>query len=110
MALHTSLHFNSNIFKCHHTTVRILLQKNPDVDATTRAYGATALIMAAWYGHADIVEMLLQSNANVNAKDKNHRTALFYASEYGRTQVVRVLLQYNPDLNIKGKSVLTPDC
>ena len=42
--------------------------------------GSKALHYAAWYGHVDIVKLLIQYGANVNAVDNSNESVLCYAS------------------------------
>ena len=49
--------------------------------------GRTALHLAAFNGHADIVEALLRHGADVNAKDKDGYTALHWAATLGHAEV-----------------------
>ena len=52
----------------------------------------TPLIAASSRGHVELVQLLLESGANLNVPDVNKRTALSYASEKGHVEVVRLLL------------------
>jgi len=53
--------------------------------------GRTALNRASWYGHTEIVRILIQAGAQVNIKDDDGDTALYWASYKGYTEVVRLL-------------------
>lgn len=55
------------------------------------------LIETTWEGYADIVQMLLESNCDVNEADELGRTALFVACLLGKTEVVKVLLDHHAD-------------
>jgi ankyrin repeat protein len=48
-------------------------------------------------GHTDMVQLLLQHNAQVNATESDFfdKTSLHYACEKGHTDVVHILLQNN---------------
>ena len=50
----------------------------------------TPLLIAACYGHAKAVELLIESGADIMAEDKNERTALFLAAEEDRLEVLKV--------------------
>ena len=50
----------------------------------------TPLLLAACYGHAKAVELLISSGADILAEDKNERTALFLAAEEDRLEVLKV--------------------
>ncbi|KAH8690400.1 hypothetical protein GQ44DRAFT_720264 [Phaeosphaeriaceae sp. PMI808] len=49
----------------HMLVVRMLLEKDADVNAQGGEYG-TALRAASWGGHDTVVRMLLEKNADVN--------------------------------------------
>ncbi|XP_068647847.1 serine/threonine-protein kinase 12-like [Aristolochia californica] len=51
----------------------------------------TALHLAASEGHASIVELLIQYNANVNLEDRWQRTPLTDAKIYGHRDICRIL-------------------
>ncbi|KAG9455851.1 hypothetical protein H6P81_000359 [Aristolochia fimbriata] len=51
----------------------------------------TALHLAASEGHASIVELLIQYNANVNLEDRWQRTPLTDARIYGHRDICRIL-------------------
>jgi hypothetical protein len=84
-----------------------VLDAGVDINARIDNYnGGTALSMASYSGHTDIVAKLLERGANVNAIDNNGRTALFQASvsfdlERGEPEVVAMLLDAGADVNVK---------
>ena len=53
--------------------------------------GWTALMVAARYGHLEVVKVLLAKGADVNAKDNAGNTALMVAAKYGHPEVVKIL-------------------
>jgi ankyrin repeat protein len=61
--------------------------------------GESALIMASWKGHKEIVEFLLINGANVNHSNNFGGTALIYASRWGHIQIVEILLEYGANIN-----------
>ena len=62
-----------------------------NVDAVDR-WGKTALTIAAWNGHTDIVNALARTHgANVDAVDEYGLTALMLAAEHGHTANVNAL-------------------
>gem|GEM_PF-854388 len=70
----------------------------------TIAGEGTPLILASQSGHADIVKILLDAGAKVNAKTVNDWTPLMLAAEYGHTEVVRMLLDAGAKVNAQAKN------
>ena len=58
----------------------------------------TLLMHAATRGDVDIVKLLLENEADVNAKDRSGETALFNAMDAGHSQVVELLLRHEPSV------------
>jgi len=56
--------------------VKTLLSKGADITNLTNNHW-TALHYAAKNGHCDVINELLNSNANINAKDINGKTPLY---------------------------------
>jgi len=56
-------------------------------------------------GHLEIVKLLLQKKANVNAKSLDGRIPLFYAVANGHLEVVKLLLEKGADINYNNKGV-----
>jgi len=71
-----------------------LIESGADVNAKDNLFGRTALMIASFYGHKEVVELLLKKGADVNAKDKNGRTALMIASKKGHKEIVELLKFY----------------
>jgi ankyrin repeat protein len=60
---------------------------------SSRFQHLTALSAAASSGHTEIVQLLLDKGANINAADLNGGTALYYADWNGHTEIVQLLLE-----------------
>lgn len=86
--------FNGNTALVQH-----LLNEGEPVDARDPKYGATALIYAAQEGHTDVVKLMLDKGADVNAKSKIDQTALMQAAYYKRYDTVKLLLQRGAKLD-----------
>ena len=63
--------------------------------------GWTALLNAAFNEHKEIVNILLENNADVNLMG-HYYSPLIAASEKGYKDIVTLLLQKNANINVKG--------
>ncbi len=70
--------------------------------------GDTALHLAAYEGHDNIVALLLKRGANPNQTNKNGENPLHYAAHEGRPRIVTLLLERGADLTQKNIFELTP--
>lgn len=52
--------------------------------------------------------MLIESGAEVNAKDENSRTALHWAAENDDLEIVKILVESGADTKAKNRENLTP--
>ncbi len=80
-----------------------LIKKGGDVNKT----GWTPLHYAASNGHGDIISLLLEKNAYIDAESPNGSTPLMMAAMYGSTAAVKLLLQEGADPTIKNQRGLT---
>ena len=102
-------------FKGHEQIVQLLLEKgNPNVDLPNQVillivsffffsvshfffcvkYGITPLYIAAFKGHEQIVQLLLEKGkSNVDFANKDGTTPLFCAAFKGHEQIVQILLE-----------------
>jgi len=75
--------------------VRVLLSCGAPVSVDAQdARGCTALMLAGWRGHADVVRELLAAGARVDVRDRDAWTALAFAARFGRLEIARVLLDH----------------
>ncbi|KKP04979.1 hypothetical protein THAR02_02916 [Trichoderma harzianum] len=73
------------------------LSLTEDIHLHKDEYGSTLIIIAASYGHREIVQLLLTKYPNkvdINAENNFHHTPLWYAARYGHKDVVETMLQY----------------
>jgi len=76
--------------------VKRMLEDNGDPNH--RLFGWTAMMNAAYHGHLEVVDTLLNSGARINDTEQPMgRTALMFASTYGHAQIVQLLLDRGAD-------------
>jgi ankyrin repeat protein len=83
------------------SVVRMLEMRSIDVEAKGGEYGATCLIIAAYYGHLDICRLLLDKRAQLEAKSSNGCTPLYCAAAQGHNDVVRLLCDRGADVEAR---------
>jgi len=54
----------------------------------------TPLLMAATYGHADTIDLLLKKRADYEAVEKNEKTAIYLCSEEDNLEALKVDIIY----------------
>jgi len=85
----------------HYETAEYLIKAGAVVNSPSRnSLGATPLLSAVAAGHAKIVLLLLQHNANPNTRENNGYTPLHAAAQNGDTEVIRTLLFNGADMSI----------
>lgn len=87
--------------KCEDTVKRIFDTRLVDVNARTVDDGDIALTSAAAYENVKIVQMLLESGANIEGRTYDGQTALLITAENGNEGVVRLLLEKGVDVEAK---------
>lgn len=84
-----------------------LVQKLVDNDADVNKTGWTPLHYAASGGHVQVIELLLENSAYIDAESPNGTTPLMMAAMYGSPEAVKHLIQAGADLQIKNQLGLT---
>src|SRR4051812_31569423 len=65
--------------------------------------GDAPLVMAAYLGHAAIVQLLLEAGADLAAVDPGMKATALHAAAYaGRTEAARLLIEHGIDINRQG--------
>ena len=83
--------------------VRAALAAGADINYQDRVH-RTALFLAAYNGHKEIVEILLRAGANPNLQDLDGDTALRRAVFSQHKEIVEMLLRAGADINYQARS------
>ena len=76
--------------------IQLLLQCRPNLEIKDN-YGRTALMFLFMDGYKSLAQKLLDAGAEVNARDKDHRTPLFMACEHRQAGAAELFLKYGAD-------------
>ncbi len=84
-------------------TMKQISQQHPEYLQATSSDGWTALHLAAFFGHAEIVRWLLENDVAVDARSANpmNNTALHAAQVSNHVDVARALLEHGASVNEK---------
>ena len=90
--------------------VELLIKNGANVRVCEPEQQWTALHFAAREGHSDIVKLLLENGAEVDAKDSFGNTPLWRAvmTFKGDDRVIRLLLSHKADMNIENNYGISP--
>jgi ankyrin repeat protein len=91
--------------------VKQLLKLDKELTNARDTDGSTPLHCASWKGHVEVVRVLLDAGADINAKSQNEHygdTPLHAASHGNQRDVVKVLIERGANLNSKNKIGRTP--
>jgi len=85
----------------------LLINAGADVNTETKD-GTTVLMEASISGRADLVRLLVERGANVNAKfPRNGMTVLMFAGDTAHTKIVEVLIEKGADINARDNHGVT---
>ncbi|TSK20261.1 Ankyrin repeat and SAM domain-containing protein 6 [Bagarius yarrelli] len=88
--------------------VKEILEEDPSQVNLANADGASPLMIAAVSGLLEVVQLLVEKNADVDKQDGVHGwTALMQATYHGNKDVVKYLLSQGADVNIRAKNGYT---
>lgn len=90
-------------FKGHKDLVRKLIARDADVNKT----GWTPLHYAATKGQLEVMQILLDEHAYIDAESPNKTTPLMMAAKYGTLDAVKLLLEAGADPTLRNELGLT---
>jgi hypothetical protein len=70
--------------------------------------GWTPLMLAAFYGHNEVINVLIKYQANIVARDLLGNTALHWAIDAGQTASAKLLIENRAEVDACNNSGLTP--
>ena len=95
---------NNILFYCieknNYSLAKILLEKNPQLINYQNKFNETPLHKAVEIGNHQMINLLLEKNADPNIQNQFGETPLHIAASKGEYKVIKLLLLYNSDLNI----------
>ncbi|XP_028280656.1 B-cell lymphoma 3 protein homolog [Parambassis ranga] len=101
----TALHLCCEYDQCHCLSVLLSLSTSSTCLERRNYEGLTSLHLAVRSGHKDLVRMLLDAGADINAMDvKSGQTPLIHAVENNNTDMVHFLIENGCDVNSQSYS------
>lgn len=89
-------------------TVNALLARGVDPNQADERTGLTPLTQSSFYGHVEVVRLLLRAGADLNRASKDGLTALTQACVKGQIEVLDFLLSKGADVNSRSVTSFTP--
>ncbi len=105
-----SRQFLASLFLGDDGRVRSMLNRHPQLAIASDGHGDCPIHHASRNGDTEIVRVLIDHDADVNAANERGQTVLYCAGGHGHLDTVRLLLENNADRNVKftkdGKTLL----
>lgn len=90
-----------------YTGNRAAVQALLDKDVEVNRHGWTALHYAAAIGDCDIIKLLLEKSAYIDAEAPNKTTPIMMAARAGKTDAVKLLTEQGADISLKNDQGLS---
>lgn len=99
----TPLHVAENV-----EITKFLIDQGADVHEVD-VQGMTPLHFAAMYGQAEVIQVLVQAGADIQATDEDDgRSPLHYAARNGNAEATRILIELGADVELEDNFGETP--
>ena len=88
----------------HLERVKLLLAAHPELIHARDSDGSTPLHCATWKGHTEVVALLLDAGADVNARNSNEHwgtTPLHAAAHANQAIIAQMLIDHGADLHAR---------
>uniref|UniRef100_A0A8D3B082 Death domain-containing protein n=1 Tax=Scophthalmus maximus TaxID=52904 RepID=A0A8D3B082_SCOMX len=79
--------------------LRLLLDHDTDVDERD-IFGMNALLLASWFGHLKILQVLVSCGAKFNCENKDGLSMLHCAAQRGHTRVLEFIMEDLEDVRL----------
>ncbi|KAK9528013.1 hypothetical protein VZT92_014517 [Zoarces viviparus] len=88
--------------------VKEILEEDPTQVNSSNQEGASPLMIAAVSGQLEVVQLMVEKNADIDKQDGVHGwTALMQATYHGNKDIVKYLLSQGADVNLRAKNGYT---
>jgi ankyrin repeat protein len=88
--------------------MRLLIDAGADVNAPNLRSAWTPLHDAAWHGHPDAIDVLIQHGARLDPLTGDGNMAIHWAAHAGQTKCITYLLMYGADIDSRNLDGNTP--
>lgn len=88
--------------------IQAIIKEGANINTVQNPNKHTLLHIAAGSGYAEAVKLLLDNNANIDARDFLNGTPLLRAIQNGHVDVVKILIKYGADIETRSASEYTP--
>ncbi|KAA3681374.1 ankyrin repeat domain-containing protein 17 [Paragonimus westermani] len=92
----------------HIDVARCLIEHGCDINTHSTEFKESALTLASYKGHAEMVRFLLEAGADHEHRTDEMHTALMEAAMEGHVEVARLLLAHGANVNIPKESYESP--